>query len=137
MKIIFLDVDGVLNSAKDFYSIELENDKHFDLLKELVDKTGAKIVLSSSWRIGFNPTTHEPDRILARKLGERGMFIYDFTPYLTGGRINEIHEWLKKNPVDKFVILDDEEVSYPNLVQTNTMVGLQKEDIEKASKILA
>ena len=137
MKIIFLDVDGVLNSANDLYSIELKNDKHFDLLKELVDKSGAKIVLSSSWRIGFSPATHKSDNVLDTKLKDRGISIYDFTPCMTGERSDEIHEWLKENPVDKFVIIDDEEVSDPNLVQTDTMVGLQKEDIEKALKILA
>ena len=55
-KIIFLDIDGVLNSIDYFehtkhckgYS-EI-NPKKVKLLKEIVDRTGAEIVLSSTWR---------------------------------------------------------------------------------------
>ena len=61
MKIIFLDIDGVLNAFNDFDEMFLE----FQLtgvkkvvidinkvlrLKEIIDKTGAKIVLISSWK---------------------------------------------------------------------------------------
>ena len=47
-KVIFLDIDGVLNSTKTLYEdISLEDDLILNL-KELVDKTGAKIILSSS-----------------------------------------------------------------------------------------
>ena len=55
MKVIFLDVDGVLNSQQLFekceddqlISVDEDNIKN---LKTIVDATGAKIVLSSSWR---------------------------------------------------------------------------------------
>lgn len=50
MKVIFLDVDGVLNSAQDGYSIRLKTDSHLKLLQYIVKKTGAKIVLSSYYR---------------------------------------------------------------------------------------
>ena len=50
LKVIFLDVDGVLNSKQDGNSIKLRTDSHFRLLQEIVKATGAKIVLSSSWR---------------------------------------------------------------------------------------
>jgi hypothetical protein len=56
MKVIFLDVDGVLNyhsyreAAVDYYSNPIEESRMF-LLKYLVEKTGAVIVLSSTWRL--------------------------------------------------------------------------------------
>jgi hypothetical protein len=67
MKIIFLDIDGVLNSEKAYRSGECnytkwnwENgteDHHQsfcswskELLNKLIDETGAKIVISSTWR---------------------------------------------------------------------------------------
>ena len=59
MKVIFLDIDGVLNSAKYFDRIknleitEIEEQidiKKVELLKKAVDETGAKVALSSSWR---------------------------------------------------------------------------------------
>ena len=59
MKIIFLDVDGVLNSdkyinytsKKNIDGIKADIDvKTIELLKKALDITGAKIVLSSSWK---------------------------------------------------------------------------------------
>ena len=139
MRVIFLDVDGVLNSVRDRFSTELVSEYHFDFLKELVDATGAKIVLSSSWRIGFN-AMRQPEKNLLAKLESRGLGIIDFTPIMTGTRGDEIREWLTNHPVDSFVILDDEtdmeEFRETNLVQTNMNVGLQEKDILKAIKIL-
>ena len=56
MKVIFLDVDGVLNCQKTeakcrgFIGVD---SKKVKLLKKIVDATDAKIVLSSSWKIGW------------------------------------------------------------------------------------
>lgn len=140
MKVIFLDVDGVLNSVRDGYSLQLENDYHFEMLKKIVDATEANIVLSSSWRIGFS--MHRlPERNLVERLEKYGMQIMDFTPCMAGTRGDEIREWLSNNePVESFVILDDEgdmaEFKETNLVKTNTSVGLQEKDADKAIKIL-
>ena len=54
MKIIFLDIDGVLNSAK-YDKKRTADDGNIDttrlpLLKHIVDSTKAKIVLTSTWR---------------------------------------------------------------------------------------
>ena len=57
MKVIFLDIDGVLNTNSDR---EISDDK-LKLLSELVSKTGADVVLSSSWRNWWNnPKTNIP-----------------------------------------------------------------------------
>lgn len=47
MKVIFLDFDGVITTEKSRWC--LDKDKML-LLKRIVDATGAKIVISSSWR---------------------------------------------------------------------------------------
>ena len=66
-KIIFLDIDGVLNSVK--YDRErTEKDGNIDetrmvLLKELVDGTNAEIVLSSSWRKHWSIDDSDCDNI--------------------------------------------------------------------------
>ena len=140
MKVIFLDVDGVLNSARDGYSINLENDYHFEMLKKIVDATDANIVLSSSWRIGFSVLSL-PEKNLIERLEKYGMEIMDFTPCMTVTRGDEIREWLSNNwPVESFVILDDEgdmaEFKETNLVKTNTSIGLQEKDVDKAIEIL-
>ena len=139
MKVVFLDVDGVLNSVRDYYSVELTTDSHFILLKELIDRTGAKIVLSSSWRIGLSIRGE-----LVQRLAEYGLEIYDTTPvlYFEGRkRGDEIRAWLNEHKdVTNFVILDDEsdmcEFTKTNLVKTNTNFGLKSIHIEKAVKIL-
>ncbi|MFR1854625.1 MAG: HAD domain-containing protein, partial [Beduini sp.] len=56
MKIIILDIDGVLNC--EYCKIKIDGvhfvmDEKIILLKQLVDRTGAKIVLSSTWRYGW------------------------------------------------------------------------------------
>ena len=63
MKVIFLDIDGVLNSDEyvdkvkksDIQGIERDIDiEKVKLLKRAIDETGAKVVLSSSWRYTKN-----------------------------------------------------------------------------------
>ena len=56
IKIIFLDIDGVLNcrnSKPSCFGIMGVDNKKVEVLKSIVDKSGAKIVLISSWRIGW------------------------------------------------------------------------------------
>lgn len=46
-KVVFLDFDGVVTTLKSNWTID--NSK-VDLVKQICDATGAKIVISSSWR---------------------------------------------------------------------------------------
>lgn len=139
MKVIFLDVDGVLNSSQDGYSIRLRTDSHLEHLKHIVKETGAKIVLSSSWRIGPAKALKN----LHKRLEEYGLVIMDSTPDVGSlCRGDEIRQWLKDNGehVEKFVILDDEdnmaEYTETNLVQIDSQIGLQEEDSIICIKIL-
>ncbi len=50
MKVIFLDIDGVLKD--DHYDAEFQ-DECFERLKRIVDATSAIIILTSSWRINY------------------------------------------------------------------------------------
>ena len=65
MKVIFLDIEGVLNTKETYERIcmtrgyttmiDIEIDKfRLDYLKTIIDSTGAKIVLSSSFRYFFD-----------------------------------------------------------------------------------
>ena len=141
VKILFVDVDGVLNSAQDGYSIKLRTDSHLKFLRMIVKSTGAKIVLSSSWRIGFTPASKN---LLAR-FKEYGLELMDCTPELSGAcRGDEIRKWLEEfeteYDVERFAILDDEsdmaEFTETNLIQTDTNVGLQKADAIKCIRLL-
>ena len=167
MKIIFLDVDGVLLPI-DSKDKNIPEDKII-LLKELIDKTNAKIVLSSTWRLNANRENYEDKDYenLVKSLKNYEIEIYDYTPakqiemikkevitksgmtivnyvidpYSTRGA--EISEWLEKNEVSSFVILDDQDFYYElfslkdNFVQIdNRYMGLEQIDTEKAKNIL-
>ena len=146
MKIIFLDVDGVLNCAtteervRDLLFVE---DRKIQLLKELVDETGATIILSSTWRFGFeNPNLYPELLELENKLAQFGLLIEGSTPVdARGHRGKEIDEWLKAHAdeVESFVILDDDSDVAPwnsRLVKTSWANGLQPNHIRAAKKIL-
>ena len=111
MKVIFLDIDGVLNSDEYFDKIrnlniqgiqsEIDVEK-IKLLKKAIDETGAKVVLSSSWRYTKNA------QYLKELLANFEIYT-DSTPFMKGVRGLEIKQWLLNNQgVEDFVILDDE-----------------------------
>ena len=132
MKVIFLDVDGVLNSMQDRFSQSLKTIDHLLLLQELVYKTGAKIVLSSSWR-GI-PSLR---KVVETKLKEINAEIIGVTKSLPGSRGSEIKDWLDSSPepIEAFVILDDDQDMddlFDHLVQTSTERGLTRVEMEEA-----
>ena len=134
-KVIFLDVDGVLNSSRTLYeSISLEDDLILNL-KEIVNKTKAKIILSSSWRLSTEAVATLIDKLDKFGLAISGMtydgvdldwlekyefdvtkkyldtkFDYDENRQIkiTHDRGAEIFKWLHDHDDCAYVILDDE-----------------------------
>jgi hypothetical protein len=135
LNIIFLDIDGVMNSTKDRFSTRLENDIYWIRLKRLVDETNSAIVLSSSWRMGNSGRD-----IVHKRLQQFGMDFIDVTPIFSGQhRGREIADWLSRHEVESFVILDDEgdmDELVDHLVKTDMNVGLQDNDVDKAISLL-
>lgn len=148
-KVIFLDVDGVLNSMKfdrwlqdhhmkQYYGYELLDQNALLNLQDIVFVTGADIVLSSSWRLS-NKCCEQ----LRQQLLPYGLQFIDKTvsmPYENRGE--EIKEWLSRHPeVDRFVILDDEDefkddLLKNNFVETTFEEGLLEQHAAKAIEIL-
>ena len=144
-KVIFLDVDGVLNNQK--WAIEMYNEGVYvyrndilygpslEQLKRIVDATGAVIVVSSAWRQIPNAYLH-----LREWLELYDMEIYDKTPYVGRERGDDITAWFERNPGDwQYVILDDdydmcEHMSH--LVQTSFDEGLTEQDADKCIEML-
>ena len=90
MKIIFLDIDGVLNSEMYEWSRgEDRADNRIDLsrvrlLKDIVSATDAKIVLSSTWRLDWDKSPElcgEDGEYINQCLAQYGLFIIDKTPF--------------------------------------------------------
>ena len=141
MKLIFLDIDGVLinreSCMKGFGEVYPPAVAE---LNRLIENTDAAIVVSSCWRIGRSV----PDlRELLGTWGVRARVI-DKTPnHPDGVRGGEIQEWLteyqKHRYVESFVILDDDqdmEELLPRLVHTNFETGLTAADCAKAKELL-
>ena len=151
VKVIFLDIDGVLNPDNNYQREFLAGRKTTDVirldliclgwLKKLVDHTGAKIVLSSSWRC-----TNDLGKTwsnLTVQLNTVGLGIYDRTPVTCAkSRGEEILSWLTshKANVTSFVILDDDyddiDDLYPRLVLCPFLTGFRENEFAKAIQIL-
>ena len=155
IKIIFLDIDGVLNYAHCPYKLPdgwyFVDEKKIKLLKEIINATDAKIVLSSTWRVGWfdlehNMHTTDAENFirLRDKLREFNIEFLSRTPVTGRTRGKEITQWIQNwngEVIESFVILDDlpetELTPYAeNLVQTSFSRGLLRRHVNKAIRIL-
>ena len=159
-KYIFLDIDGVITTEKSRWRLDKSKLK---LLKEIMDKTGAKIVVSSSWRLGSVEATKKDlsqvshfqpfpfpfvDDIVGVTVRASNMIIHpDGDREFMIPRGVEIDNWLRKNVEDywnedsyRYVILDDDSdmllSQKDNFIQTDSLNGLSRKDVNKAIKIL-
>ena len=151
MKILFLDCDGVLNNRDslngdaphfgDATTCWVVGIAQMELLKEIVDKTGCAIVLSSTWRLFedgktwlkrfFVKTGIDPNIII----GETPSFSRHTPSGSIAERCDEIKAWLAEHPCNNFVIVDDDPDACieGHFVQTTFKEGLTR---EKADDII-
>lgn len=148
MKVIFLDIDGVLNSTKSaqkFGSFNHLDPSAIDILNHICVRTGAKVVISSSWRhMGLQAVK---DILISQGIEAE---IIGMTPYwkIRDGNVvgayetrgEEIQVWLDKNPeVKNFVIIDDSNDMgdlAPHLVLTSINDGLIEDLIPRILETL-
>ena len=147
MKIIFLDIDGVLNSEESVVKNshlgnyrDLPSDPMINNLNYILDNTNAKIVVSSTWRRLFGKTGM--DYLLFLR-GVNPDSVIDITPEKMSGydsRGHEITMWLDEHPeVTHFVILDDVDTMglvKKHLVLVDPSVGLTGVNAAKAVGML-
>lgn len=172
-KLVFLDFDGVLNnsefaayqykndeSAQDSMGLDLFDPKAIEYMNRIIDATGAKIVVTSSWRylglaklqklwkerglhgeiIGMT-SLHVVDELILEKGTE-------WLERETNGspRSEEIAHWLKTYDINatyginaNYVILDDlpmpKELQV-HAIQVNPQFGLTDQHVKQAIKIL-
>ena len=162
-KIIFLDIDGVLNTKwwytrmdrntpRDKYGYAFDP-KAVANLRRVVDETGAGIVISSSWKcmglsqmedmwdernlpgnvVGITPNSVSDELLVDTDIDSMELF------HIRG---EEIKEWLTKHGkhVSHYVIIDDMDNMLPeqqsHFVHTNPEIGISEEGAEKAIGIL-
>ena len=92
------------------------------LLYLIVKLTGAKIVLTSTWRKSLDSWTNKKVRSLRSNFGRFGLSILDVTPTVSTSkygshRQEEIKAWLKATPltIKSFVIIDDEKADLEDM----------------------
>lgn len=155
MKVIFLDFDGVITTPKSKYKLDPER---MALVGRILDATGAKVVISSSWRRYSLEDT-------IKHLTDTSHFLIDGNPFPYPEAVvgitermysfcypnNNIHFCLPRgceiehylnqhSEVDNYVIIDDNQdmllCQADNFVHTNGITGLTEEDVERAIEIL-
>jgi len=146
MKLIFLDIDGVINNNKHLMTCQRNDDSDMfmpelvERVNSIIDATKAKVVISSDWRLC--DSSQQIYRWLCAK-GFRGEVIGATPSYakrMDGDRGDEIREWLDTNAPDAtFVILDDinhVECVKDRLVLTDFNKGLTDENVQQAIEML-
>jgi hypothetical protein len=141
MRVLFLDIDGVLNSTRTAlafggYPFELEHQAAFDqaalgMIRRLCEIGDLSICLSSAWRIGRDP--HDVANALDLPImGKTGNGL--------GPRGKQIFDWLEQHPeVTEYAILDDDsdmlDEQLPRFVKTDGHEGLSWRDFQKLCEL--
>ena len=148
---ILLDMDGVLVTVPSWRKVEigtdgfmLFNEKAAKNLADILSKTNASIVLTTTHRINYNI-----ERWL-EILAARGLKLQCIAKVnsvnsipLMGSRASEIERWVNDNNEENYVIIDDD-LSIESLpesiksrwVKTNPMIGIDEEAKQAVLQIL-
>lgn len=139
-KIIFLDFDGVmmcgrhafpspLHKGFEFYPRSVEN------LKDLITQTGAKIVVTSTYRRLYKPEILKEKFLAPYALDKHFLGV---TPANQGGRGDEIRAFLESHHIQAYVIFDDMPIQGfgDRFFRIHSFEGITKHQIEEAAKVL-
>lgn len=160
MKIIFLDIDGVLATHKEFMMNRTKfQSKHPEakelnipypfnsgcvkVFNEILKETDAKIVLSSDWRLywsleeldkifKFNGVIKSPEEITGVSSGKMSW-------ELEKNRVEEIFQFIEKNKIVDWVAVDDLNLSElgDRFINTRDNEGLKQLSLkDKILKVL-
>ena len=151
MNIIFLDIDGILNTSSD----RRINRNMVKRLSRLVKDTNSKVILHSGWRFWFNENMQPLNgqaKNLQEELWKEGITLSGKTPDLSDENIkktqtfskvkaSEILSWLdRQSDIDSWVVLEDLDLKNETVKKHQIMpdpdTGLTDEDIDKAMALI-
>ncbi len=138
--IIFLDIDGVLNTKESWQ-------KPFSLVDECIknfcafvnrDGLSPKIIFTSSWKTGWSSIRQNQTPQIAElqeKLFKYGSSVFSRTKDF-GNRQKEILDYLATHNVDFYVIIDDDDSEYKGFDASgvyiiNAETGFSEKDIKR------
>lgn len=141
---VFLDVDGVLNQKREWVIPYSLNKDCLDNFSDCFKDVDAKIILISSWRIGFISPNNQRNlpqiKRLEEELSRRGLQIRGITNPDEKDRLRGIESFLCEHP-GRYIIIDDDASEYSTKVSSlylvNCEYGFSKKDIKKIGKILS
>ena len=158
MNYIFLDIDGVMNNQTDWLNKAKNNleefqghrmfcDKAWELLSNVCATTNARVVLSSSWRLGLTSTKegfisrHSDDHSSGKLLTYFKKYhieLVGLTPSYYDNRGTQITTYVENylKPTDNWVVLDDEDsdmygIPKEKIIKTEFETGLLPEHCER------
>ncbi len=136
MNVIFTDIDGVFNLAVS--SKKNWNYSSIEIYNRICEEFDLKPVITSTWR------TKHTIKELQRVFDYWGIDtpIYDYTPILySEPRGIEIDTWLRENPCDKWVVIDDNVSGITpfvgNVVKCRGWLGLTEDEYFEIKRILS
>ncbi len=135
MKLLFLDIDGVLNSLRSEVvngkekSVENIDDISLGLVQKVVKKSGCIVVLSSNWRF----THYLLD--LGRRLDLP--IIYQTPSREDNDRQKEIEDFINSfGKIDAYAVLDDLPLDMKNLVKVDGENGISYDNYKQLIELL-
>lgn len=141
MKLIFLDIDGVMTAEAPAHTPDVSS-KLYPFAKEsvaalnkILENNQTKIILTSSWRTVFDV---EKQCQIFRENGVIQVPAGATTDLGYENRAQEINHYLDKHQVTSFVILDDMEISgfEDNFVKINAQEGLTHRQVAVINYLL-
>lgn len=151
MKVIFLDFDGVITTYDSKWKINMYK---INIINDICDKTDAKIVVTSTWRMGYHDDVYECHELLKRYFIKHNYLdnfkdtfdkfisnIIGMTECIGGLRGDEIKSYMNEHPeVENYVIIDDDsdmcDYQLCNFIQTDTYDGITERDAKLCVDIL-
>jgi len=114
--VLFLDVDGVLHPSHCRFPRQQFKSSCMQLLHEIIQASGAELVLSTAWRLD-----EEARSILSQRLKQYGLpaFVGRTANIDTFHRSREILAWVRKYNPSSWVAVDD----WPLAQETDQMTG--------------
>lgn len=143
MNLIFLDIDGVLNSIEgsDEVLFDMEVTK-LKLLKQLTIDTNSQVVIISDWRYSSRQRKQLLEAFNKYQIPIHGMLRDPSVDDEEDNRGKQIQDYLEshRDIIDKIVILDDNddgilELFHEDFIKTNKFYGLDENIVNKVKEV--